>query len=475
MTAATPAQASPPGPSRGGGVLRLVNPATGGTLRELAEDGAEAIARRVEKARKAQADWARTPLEARKAALSAFAAAVAQRKEELAALLTSEMGKPIAQSRNELIALQSRLKFFLASVDAAVADEVVHDERGWQEKISYEPLGLVANISAWNYPYFVGSNVFVPALLTGNAVLYKPSEFATLTGLAITEALQEAGVPAGVFAPVIGGGEAGRALLEQPVDAVFFTGSYATGRKVAEAAARQLMKVQLELGGKDPVYVADDVDVTATAKGVADGAFYNNGQSCCAVERLYVHERIHDAFVDAFVEEVKGFTVGDPMDEATYIGPVAREVHVRVLEEQVADAKSRGARLLTGGARLDRPGFYFAPTVLAEATHEMALMRDETFGPLIGIQKVEDDDEALRLMNDTEYGLTAGVYTTDESRARRVLAGVNSGSAYWNCCDRVSPRLPWSGRRHSGVGVTLGRAGIRAFVQPKAWHLKQPR
>jgi acyl-CoA reductase-like NAD-dependent aldehyde dehydrogenase len=475
MTAATPAQASPSGPPRGGGVLRLVNPATGETLRELAEDGAEAIARRVEKARKAQPDWTRTPLQARKAALAGFAAAVAQRKEELAALLTSEMGKPIAQSRNELIALQSRLKFFLASVDAAVADEVVHDERGWLEKISYEPLGLVANISAWNYPYFVGSNVFVPALLTGNAVLYKPSEFATLTGLAITEALHEAGVPGGVFAPVIGGGEAGRALLEQPLDAVFFTGSYATGRKIAEAAARQLMKVQLELGGKDPVYVADDVDVAAAAKATADGAFYNNGQSCCAIERLYVHERIHDAFVDAFVEEVKGFAVGDPMDEATYIGPVAREVHLRVLEDQVADAKGRGARVLTGAARLDRPGFYFSPTVLADVDHTMALMREETFGPLIGIQKVKDDDDALRLMNDTEYGLTAGVYTRDEARARRILDGLSSGSAYWNCCDRVSPRLPWSGRRHSGVGVTLGRAGIRAFVQPRAWHLKQPR
>jgi acyl-CoA reductase-like NAD-dependent aldehyde dehydrogenase len=428
----------------------------------------------VEKARKAQPEWARTPLEARKKALAAFAGALAQRKEELAALLTSEMGKPIAQSRNELIALQSRLKFFLASVDKAVADEVVHDERGWVEKISQEPLGLVANVSAWNYPYFVGSNVFVPALLTGNGVLYKPSEFATLTGLAITEALHESGVPSAVFAPIIGGGEAGRILLEQPLDAVFFTGSYATGRKIAEAAARQLMKVQLELGGKDPVYVADDVSVAATAKATADGAFYNTGQSCCSVERLYVHEKVHDAFVEAFVEEVKRFVVGDPMDEKTYIGPVAREVHLRVLEEQVADAKSKGARLLTGGARVERPGFYFAPTVFTDATHDMALMRDETFGPLIGIQKVKDDEDALRLMNDTEYGLTAGIYTADEARAQKLLAGVQSGSAYWNCCDRVSPRLPWSGRRHSGVGVTLGVAGIRAFVQPKAWHLRRP-
>ncbi len=474
MTAATPAEASPPGPPRGGRILKVVNPATGEPIRELAEDGAEAIARKVERARREQAEWARTPLAARMKAIAGFAAAVEKDKASLAARLTSEMGKPITQSRNELTALPGRIRFFLEKVEAALADEVVHEKGAWRETITYEPLGLVANVSAWNYPYFVGANVFVPALLAGNAVLYKPSEFATLTGLAIAEALHAAGVPEAVFAPVLGGAEVGRALLEQPLDAVFFTGSYATGRKVAEAAARQLMKVQLELGGKDPVYVADDVDVATAAKSTADGAFYNTGQSCCAVERLYVHERVHDAFVEAFVEEVKGFTVGDPMDDETYIGPVARQAHLRVLEEQVADARAKGARLLAGGARIDRPGFYFAPTVLAQAGPTMALMRDETFGPLIGIQKVEDDDEALRLMNDTEYGLTAGVYTADEARARAVLGGVSSGSAYWNCCDRVSPRLPWSGRRHSGVGVTLGMAGLRAFVQPRAWHLRRP-
>jgi acyl-CoA reductase-like NAD-dependent aldehyde dehydrogenase len=474
LSAATPAQASPPGPPRGGRVLHIVNPATGEPLRDLAEDSPEAVARKVEKARREQAAWARTPLAERKKAIATFASSIEKDKEALAARLTSEMGKPVTQSRNELTALKARIQFFLDNVGRALAEEVVHEKDNWRETIAYEPIGLVANISAWNYPYFVGSNVFVPALLAGNAVLYKPSEFATLTGLAVTEAMQAAGVPAAVFAPVVGAGEVGAALVQQPIDAVFFTGSYATGRKIAEAAARQLLKVQLELGGKDPVYVAEDVDVEAAARATADGAFYNTGQSCCSVERIYVHERIHDAFLDAFTAEVKSFVVGDPMDDKTYIGPVAREVHLRVLEGQVADAAGKGARLLLGGTRLERPGFYFAPTVFADANHTMALMREETFGPLIGIQKVKDDEEALRLMNDTEYGLTAGVYTADEARARTLLSGVSSGSAYWNCCDRVSPRLPWTGRRHSGVGVTLGLAGIRAFVQPKAYHLKRP-
>ena len=466
------------GPARGGARLKVVNPATGAVIREVAEDAADAVARKFAKAVRAQKEWARSPIDDRKAPLARFGQLVQERILDLAATLTGEMGKPITQSRNEIRGLRGRIDFFLANVHKALSEEKAGaDSDGRvEEKISYEPIGVIGNISAWNYPYFVGSNVFVPALLTGNAVLYKPSEFASLTGLAIGELMQEAGVPADVFQVVIGGGGAGALLLDQPLAGIFFTGSYATGRKVAEAAARHLMRVQLELGGKDPVYVCDDVaDVEKVAAGVADGAFYNNGQSCCAVERVYVHERIHDRFLEAFATSVKRFVVGDPMDEKTYIGPVARKAHLAVLAAQVADAQAKGGRMLCGGARLDRPGFFFAPTVFAHASHRMALMRDETFGPLIGIQKVAGDDEALALMNDTDYGLTASVYASDRDRAARVLSQVNAGSAYWNCCDRVSPRLPWSGRGHSGIGSTLGLAGIRAFVQPKAWHLKTPR
>jgi len=331
---------------------------------------------------------------------------------------------------------------------------------------------VIANISAWNYPYFVGSNVFVPALIAGNAVLYKPSEFATLTGLHIAEMLHEAGIPTDVFVPVVGDGATGAALLAQPIDGVFFTGSYATGARIAAVAGRRMIKVQLELGGKDPVYVCEDVDVAAAAAGIADGAFYNTGQSCCSVERIYVHESIHDAFVAAFVAEVKGFRVGDPMDEATYIGAITRRPQLDVLRKQVADAKKKGARLLTGGQAIKGKGNWFAPTVFADVDHSMALMRDESFGPIIGIQRVADDASAVGLMNDTDYGLTAGVYTRDERRAKRILAQVRAGSVYWNCCDRVSPRLPWSGIGHSGIGLTLSTYGIQTFTRPKAWHLR---
>jgi acyl-CoA reductase-like NAD-dependent aldehyde dehydrogenase len=313
----------------------------------------------------------------------------------------------------------------------------------------------------------------VPALIAGNAVLYKPSEFATLTGLHIAEMLHEAGVPRDVFVPVTGTGVTGGALLRQPIDGVFFTGSYGTGVKIAAAAATRLIKVQLELGGKDPTYVCEDVDVKTAAAGIADGAFYNTGQSCCSVERIYVHESIHDAFVDAFVAEVKGYRIGDPLDESTYIGAITRRPQLDVLRRQVADAKRKGAKVATGGHTIKGRGNWFAPTVLTDVDHSMMVMREESFGPIIGIQSVADDAAAVDLMNDTEYGLTAGVYTTDERRAKKLLAQVNSGSVYWNCCDRVSPRLPWSGTGHSGVGLTLSTYGIQTFTRPKAWHLRE--
>jgi acyl-CoA reductase-like NAD-dependent aldehyde dehydrogenase len=284
--------------------------------------------------------------------------------------------------------------------------------------------------------------------------------------------LHEVGVPREVFQPIIGAGEIGRALLQEDIDAVCFTGSYTTGRKIAEVAAPRLLRVQLELGGKDPAYVCDDVDVPGAAAALVEGSFYNAGQSCCAVERVYVHRRVGKSFIEAFVEAARALVVGDPRDERTDIGPLARSAQLDVLEAQVGDAVTKGARLVLGGKRCSGRGNYFETTVLTNVDHRMTVMREESFGPIIGIQEVSDDDEAVGLMNETDYGLTAAVYTPDRTRAERILAEVNAGSAYWNCCDRVSPRLPWSGRKHSGLGTTLSVAGIRAFVQPKAWHLR---
>ena len=455
-----------------GSPLAMVDPATGRITGELSTDDAGDVARKLAAARAAQPDWASRPLPERAAAIRGFADAVDRGREELAKLLTGEMGKPISQARAELAGVRARIEYFLAESPRVLEPEIVHREAGLVERITREPLGVVANVSAWNYPWYVGSNVFVAALLTGNAVLYKPSELVPRTGLAIERLLRESGLPAGIFAAVVGGVRTGSVLVESPVDAIFFTGSRATGRRIAEAAASRLVPVQLELGGKDAAYVTEDVDVPSAAAALAEGAFYNAGQSCCAVERIYVHAAIATAFEAAFVEAARALVVGDPADESTFLGPIARKAQLEILELQVEEAVAAGGRLLLGGRRLERAGWWFPPTVVADAPAESALMREESFGPVIGLATVRDDDEALVRVNDSDYGLTAAIWTNDPARGERFLARCEAGSVYRNCCDRVSPRLPWSGRRGSGLGVTLGLEGIRALTRPKAWHLR---
>ncbi len=464
--------------------LSVINPATEELIKEIPVDDEAAVAKKAISARNAQGAWAAKPLSERLKPIEAFSQLLVQKADTLAATMTAETGKPISQAKSEILATPQRIDFFVENVAQVMAAQTVHHEP-WsalpgtgqlEEILAYDPLGVIANISAWNYPYFVGSNVFIPALLTGNTVLYKPSEIATMTGLAIADLLYESGIPEDVFIPVLGAGLTGAALLEQPIDGVFFTGSYATGQKIAIAAAPKLIKVQLELGGKDPAYVCEDVEVAIAAASLADGAFYNNGQSCCAVERIYVHSDVYDDFIEAFLKTVETFTLGDPTQPDTYLGPLSRKPQIDVLTAQVSDALSKGATLRCGGKPVDQPfslrGVYFSPTVLTEVTHDMAVMKAETFGPVIGIQKVESDREAIALMNDTDYGLTAAVYCQERGRATQILSQVNSGSAYWNCCDRVSPKLPWTGRGHSGMGATLSAEGIRTFLQPRGWHLR---
>ncbi len=456
--------------------LTLINPADGSVLGEQPVYSAEQVAELVTKARRAQPGWAAQTLETRIQALARFRQSVQAELDDLARILTRETGKPLPHSRNELNAFLGRIDFFLDQAPAAAAGAQVWDADGMREQIERIALGVIGNISAWNYPWFVGGNVFVPALLMGNAVVYKPSEFATLTGQAMARLLHASGVPSDVFVAVYGDGSTGGALLEQDLEGVFFTGSLPTGQRIAQVAGPRMMKMQLELGGKDPSYVCPDADPVVAAQSLADGAMYNAGQSCCSVERIYVHEAIYDRFVEVVVETVRGFKMGDPMREDTYLGPLTRAAQLEVLQAQVADARSRGARLLTGGSRAPGPfggrGNWFEATVIDRADHSMALMRDESFGPLVGIEKVSSDAQALERMNDTRYGLTAGVYTPDEARARAILSRVRAGSVYWNCCDRVSPRLPWSGWGDSGLGLTLSVEGISTFTRPKAWHLR---
>ena len=453
--------------------MKIINPANEEIIGEVHEDTHETLKQKFAVLKSGQGDWQKRSLGERIAVLRNFSGLLEKQIESLSNILTSEVGKPLQQSRNEINGGRARIQWLTDNANKYLSDEVMSAATGMEEKISYEPLGVICNISAWNYPYLVGINVFVPGLIAGNAIMYKPSEYATLTGLEIEKLLLQAGVPENVFVVATGAAEVGQSLLDLPFDGYFFTGSYKTGRYIYQQVAAKMVPCQCEMGGKDPLYVADDInDIPKVAAATADGAFYNNGQSCCAVERIYVHEKVYEEYVDEFVKEVRSWKCGPPTEPGTYIGPLTRKGQLDVLQQQVNDAVEKGAMVLSGGKKVNGKGYFFEPTVLVDVNHDMAIMKDESFGPVIGIMKVKNDEQAVQLMQDTEYGLTAAVYSSDQKRATNILKQINAGSGYWNCCDRVSAPLPWSGRNHSGFGVTLSHAGLRAFVKPKAYHLK---
>src|SRR5665213_273387 len=453
--------------------MKIINPATEEQIADLQEDNQSSLNRKLDLLRAGQPAWGKSPVAERAKIVNRFGELLKENTEAVSAILTAEMGKPLQQSRNEINGAIARMKWLIDHAAKYLSDEIMNTGNGMEEKIVYESLGVICNISAWNYPYLVGVNVFVPALLAGNAVMYKPSEYTTLTGMQIEKFLKLAGVPENVFQVATGAKEVGELLLNMPFDGYYFTGSYKTGKYIYEKVAPKMVPCQCELGGKDPVYVTNDIkDIKSVATATADGAFYNNGQSCCSVERIYVHESVYDEYSKEFVREVKSWKIGAPLEDGVYIGPLSRKEQPAFLEKQVKDAVQKGATILTGGKSISRKGYYFEPTVLTNVSHDMEVMKEETFGPVVGIMKVKDDAEAVQLMQDSEYGLTASVYGSDQSRAEEILRQVNAGTGYWNCCDRVSAALPWSGRMHSGFGATLSHAGLRAFTKPKSYHLK---
>ena len=454
--------------------MKIINPATETLIREVKDHAHAEILEKFERAKIAQKSWVEKPVHERVRCIEKFSERLKERIEPLAELLTSEMGKPLHESRNEINGAIKKMKYFIRESQKVLQEETVYVDGATSESIAFDPLGVVVNISAWNYPYLVGINIFIPALICGNAVLYKPSEFTTLTGLEIEKMLHESGVPEAVFQTIVGDGKTGALLVDLDVQGVFFTGSYATGKKISESISSRLLPHVFELGGKDPVYVTEQIsDLQSVAEAVAEGCFYNNGQSCCAIERIYVHEKIYDPFIEKLVDATKKLRVGDPLDPAHQQGAIARPVQIDLFESQLKEALAGGGKILCGGKRLGEKGAFFEPTLVGNVNHAMKLMRDETFGPVKGVMRVSDDAEAIQLMNDTEFGLTASVYCVDTDRARKILNQVNAGSSYINCCDRVSGFLPWSGRKHSGFGTSLSYLGLYSFCHPRGVHLRK--
>ena len=446
--------------------LRLASPFSGEVFRELELDGPREVERKLARARAAQRTWARRSIGERARAVELALGWVREHAEEHAREITLQMGKPIREARREVATMLERAAWCVANAEAALAPEELPAPEGARRRIEHEPLGVVLDLAAWNYPLLTAVNVIVPALLAGNAVLAKPSARTPLCGLAFEQAF--ASLPdTGLMACLLVGHEEIEALATaRLVDQVTFTGSLEGGRQVYAAAARGLIPAAMELGGKDAAYVAEDAELARAAAGVVDGACYNAGQSCCAVERAYVHEARVDEFLERAAEVMGAYRLGDPLEEGTTMGPLATVQGLERLERQVADAIERGGRLVCGGRRR---GAFFEPTLLSGVPQEAEVMREESFGPVLAVRAVSGDAEALEAMNDSRYGLTASVWTRDEARAERMGRALRVGTVYRNRCDFVEPSLPWGGVRDSGFGVSLSRFGFLQVTRRKGF------
>ena len=459
------------------GARRVIsrNPATGETLCEFECASAAEVGAAVERARAAQPAWASVGVRARVEILRRFQRLLHQKKDDIARTITRENGKPQVEALlTEVLVVLDAARFLIENAYAVLKPEPVpHGNLVMKTKSAHlvrEPYGVIWIISPWNYPFSTPATEGLAALVAGNAVVIKPSEFTPLAALELASLLHEAGVPADVFQVVVGDGSAGAVLVEAPIDKIVFTGSVRTGKRVAEAAAKKLLPVLLELGGKDPMLVLEDADLDVVTSGALWGAFMNAGQTCLSVERCYVARSLCERFLTVVVEKTRKLRVGNGLDPETDIGPLIHEQQLRVVEAHVADAIARGARLLTGGRRLLElgPNFY-APTVLADVTHEMRIMREETFGPVLPVMPFATDDEAVRLANDSEFGLAASVWTGDRRRGEALARRIQAGTVMVNdviSCFGIS-EAPHGGVKSSGLGRAHGRLGLEEMVRVK--------
>jgi acyl-CoA reductase-like NAD-dependent aldehyde dehydrogenase len=395
--------------------------------------------------------------------------------DEIASDITRMMGKPLRQARNEVDGMALRARYMASIAEEALAEVIPRREAGFERRVVKTPLGVVLDLPAWNYPLLTAVNVVIPAVLAGNAVIVKHSARSPLCGNHFADAFERAGAPKHlVQALSCDHPTSERIIGDARIDHVVFTGSVPGGHRIVSAAASRFLHVGLELGGNDPAYVAPDCDFEKTVENVVDGALYNAGQSCCAVERVYVHRSLYQRFVDACEALVRAYVLGDPKDAATTLGPVAQPNHPGELESFVADAVSRGGRVVAGGKRTTAGGRgrFFEATLVRDVGPDAMLMRKESFGPILPLAPVDSDEEALARMNASALGLTASVWTSDRERADRMARALEYGTVFMNRCDHVDPSLPWSGWKDSGRGLSLGHLGFDQLTRPKALHYR---
>jgi acyl-CoA reductase-like NAD-dependent aldehyde dehydrogenase len=460
-------------------LLRTISPVDGSVVAERPLAGETEVAACLERARKAQAGWRRTPLAERTALCAATVDAFVHRREEIAAEISWQMGRPLAHSSSEVSGFEERARHMIAIAEESLAELRPDPKPGFERFVRREPLGVVLTVAPWNYPYLTAVNSVVPALIAGNAVVLRHSSQTPLCAERMGEAFRAAGLPEGVFQVL----HCGHAMVERlvggagssGVDFVAFTGSVSAGHAVQRAAANRFIGLGLELGGKDPAYVRPDADLAHAVAGLVDGAFFNAGQSCCGIERIYVHESVYEAFVAGCVAEVRRYRLGHPLDPEVTLGPLVKASAADFVREQSREAVAAGAVALIDPAEFeaDAPGTpYLAPQVLVDVDHSMRVMREESFGPVVGIMKVRSDDEAVALMNDSAFGLTASVWTRDLEAALALGERVETGTWFMNRCDYLDPALAWTGVKDSGRGCTLSRVGYEQLTRPKSFHLR---
>lgn len=457
--------------------FQTISPVDGSVYCERPYAPEPAVADALETAAAAQRGWAELSIAVRAEVLSRMVDAVLADTPRLCDELSWQMGRPIAQAPGEFGGFEERARHMIEIAAEALADIVPAGKPGFRRFIRREPMGTVFVVAPWNYPWLTSVNAVIPALLAGNAVIMKPSSQTPLVGEAYARAAEAAGLPAGLFQSLyLTHGQAERVISDGAIDFVAFTGSVDGGAAVERAAAGRFLGLGLELGGKDPAYVRADADVARAADGVADGAFFNAGQSCCGIERAYVHADVYDDFVDALVGHVSALRLGTPLDETTTLGPMVRGRAADQVRAQVAEAVQAGAKGIVDAAAFNAAGGdgspYLAPQVLVDVDHTMRVMTEESFGPVLGVMKVTEDDEAVDLMNDSEYGLTASIWTRDENAAEALGQRLRTGTVFMNRADYLDPALAWTGVKNSGRGVTLSELGLQQLTQPKSYHLK---
>ena len=458
------------------GTLKTISPVDGSLYVERAYASAGEIAVALEAGATAQRDWARVPLETRadlcSKAVDAFISEPERHSEELA----WQMGRPVRYGKGEVAGFEERARHMIAEAGAALADLEVGDKPGFTRYVRRVPLGVVLTIAPWNYPYLTAVNSIVPALMAGNAVILKHASQTPLCGERMVEAFAAAGSPPGLFQNLHLSHSATASVISAPeIQFVAFTGSVPAGAEVEQAAQGRFIGVGLELGGKDPAYVRADADLENAVENLVDGAFFNSGQSCCAIERIYVHADVYDRFVEGFVALTRQYVLANPLEPETTLGPMVSTAAADFVRGQIAEALTGGAQALIDTAHFagDKPGTpYLAPQVLVGVNHNMRVMTEESFGPVIGIMKVASDQTAIELMNDSEFGLTASIWTRDLDAAVVVGDEVEVGTVFANRCDYLDPALAWTGVKKSGRGCTLSKIGYEALTRPKSYHLK---